>query len=694
MRRQYYCCIGCNRVPPGRDAAQQVEGEAAVEGSRTSELDERETPKRFGRRARGRAQRGERTADRGPRTAGGEGSDHSDETAWLDDETGLLPGDGDHTERLGPAYDGGPVRALVLDRYRLERRIGAGGFGVVWLAFDEKLEREVAVKVIPRGDDDPVSQRAEREARVAARLNHPGIVALYELAADDEAVYLVSELVPGRNLAELIRHGALSDRDVARIGVALCDALGHAHQKKVIHRDVKPQNVLVAAEPAAGAGFAKLADFGVAHLSSGDPLTRTGDVVGTLAYMAPEQAEGERVTGAADVYSLALTLFEAWTGANPVRAASPMGTARRLGTVLPPLRKSRRDLPEGLGRAIDAALDPDPERRPTVAALRTALKAADDELSDEGGLVEPGQLERLGLTRGSRRRDRDREQGEPLPWGRTARVLARAAAGAAAGGIVLGAFEIAGTHRLPVEPAAVAAGVAVLVAILPRLGWLLSAAALVAWLAATGHEGLALVTAAGALASPLLMPRAGLLWSLPALAPLLAAAGLGPLFLAVAGFASTAWRRAGLAAAGFLWLALAEIALDERLLFGPPDGSMPRAAWDGSITHAAEHALWPLVSTPALLPALAWALLAAVLAPLVAGRSLTIDLAGAFAWATALIAAHVGLARVLEATGGSAEARGLAAGAVLGVVAAVAWAGSGLRRPAADPLDSPRIAPP
>jgi eukaryotic-like serine/threonine-protein kinase len=99
----------------------------------------------------------------------------------------------------------------------------------------------------------------------------------------------------------------------------------------VIHRDVKPQNVMVVADPAAGTGFAKLADFGVAHVVSGDPLTRTGDVVGTLAYMAPEQAEGARTTPASDVYSLALTLYEAWTGSNPVRAGGPAATARRLG---------------------------------------------------------------------------------------------------------------------------------------------------------------------------------------------------------------------------------------------------------------------------------------------------------------------------------------------------------------------------
>src|SRR4051794_5125599 len=298
--------------------------------ARTAALDDRPTPRR-NRRFRGRSIPEYEPSWDGEGATSALPVSRDDYTAALpredeagDDDTSALPrGRDDLTAALPretPAHwrDEGPPRQLVLDRYRLERRIGAGGFGVVWLAFDEKLEREVAVKVVPReGDDPPENSRAEREARVAARLNHPGIVALYELGADDDAVYLVSELVPGRTLAELTRAGAVSDRDVARIGAALCDALAHAHQRKVIHRDVKPQNVLVVDEPAAGAGFAKLADFGVAHLSSGDPLTRTGDVVGTLAYMAPEQAEGERVTSAADVYSLALTLYEAWTGTNP-----------------------------------------------------------------------------------------------------------------------------------------------------------------------------------------------------------------------------------------------------------------------------------------------------------------------------------------------------------------------------------------
>ncbi|MEA2450570.1 MAG: eukaryotic-like serine/threonine-protein kinase, partial [Thermoleophilaceae bacterium] len=194
--------------------------------------------------------------------------------------------------------------------------------------------------------------------------------------------------------------------------------------------------------------------------------------------------------------------------------------------------------------------------------------------------------------------------------------------------------------------------------------------------------GLALVALAGAAPIPLLLPRAGVLWSLPALAPLLGLAGLAPLYIVVAAAARTPYRRAGAAAAGFLWLALAEVALGNRLLFGAPDGTSSLGAWGGSIARAAENALWPLVSTPALLPALAWAALAVVLALLVAGRGLTLDLLGAFAWAGALLAAHVGLGRLLVSTGGSEEARGLAAAAVLGVVAAVAWAGSRLNRPA------------
>src|ERR671917_291731 len=246
---------------------------------------------------------------------------------------------------------------LVLDRYRLQRRLGSGGFGVVWLAHDERLDRAVAVKRIPLEEGE--NPRAEREALAAARLAHPGIVALYEAGRDEEAYWLVSELVRGRTLGDLERDGALSDLDVVRVGSALCDALAHAHGRGVIHRDVKPANVMV---PDDG-GAPKLTDFGIARLADAAALTRTGSVVGTLAYMAPEQAEGRRTTGAADLYALALVLYEALSGTNPVRAEGAAATARRVGMRLPPLARLRRDLPRELCHALDAALDPDPEER-------------------------------------------------------------------------------------------------------------------------------------------------------------------------------------------------------------------------------------------------------------------------------------------------------------------------------------------
>ena len=592
------------------------------------------------------------------------------ETGFTDEQRTLPLGGPDPTQRL---TDGAGAR-LILGRYRLERRLGAGGFGVVWLAWDEKLEREVAVKAIPR--DGGAGERVEREARAAARLNHPGIVAIYELASDEHDVYLVSELVRGRTLAELVHAGAISDRDVARIGVALCEALEHAHARGVIHRDVKPQNVMVLAEPAAGAGFAKLADFGVAHVTSGDPLTRTGDVVGTLAYMAPEQAEGARVTHACDVYSLALTLYEAWTGTNPVRAGGPAATARRLGRPLPSLAAMRRDLPLELCDAVDEALEIDPARRPAPARLRAALQAAQSELTDEGGLVEPATLRRVGLPSVSRRRS--------FPWGRTrvgsldphpgalegarppARLLERAAAGLAAGGLVLACLEGLGPEPSFSAPAAAAIAAAA-TAVLPRVGWLLAVIGLCGWLVSpdADRQGTALLLAAAAAPIPLLLPRAGLLWSVPVLAPLLGTIALAPAFVGIAALAPSPARRAGLAAAGFWWLVLGEALTGKALLFGSPDGTLPRGDWEGSISAAAADALQPLVTTPALAPVLAWVAVAIALPVVVRGRWLAVDLVGAALCAAALIAAHLALGDALAADVALDHARGAVAGSIL-----------------------------
>src|SRR6476646_4967637 len=209
------------------------------------------------------------------------------------------------TERSTGNTDAGGE--LVLGRYRLGARLGSGGFGTVFAARDERLGRPVAVKVIPA--TGPAPERGAREALAVARLDHPGIVAVFDAGEDADARYLVSELVEGRTLDRLEADGALSDRDVLRIGITLAGALAPARDRGVIHRDVKPQNVIVPHDRDDARAAAKLTDFGIAHLADDESLTRTGDVVGTLAYMAPEQAAGERIDDRADLYALALVLY-------------------------------------------------------------------------------------------------------------------------------------------------------------------------------------------------------------------------------------------------------------------------------------------------------------------------------------------------------------------------------------------------
>ena len=517
--------------------------------------------------------------------------------------------------------------ARVAGRYRLGARLGSGGFGTVYAAHDERLDRHVALKLIPAdGRGGTVSERSQREALAAARLHHPGIVAVYDAGDDGDGRYLVSELVRGRTLDALERDGALSDRDVLRVGLALAEALGHAHERGVIHRDVKPQNVIVPDESDVAA---KLTDFGVAHLAGDEPLTRTGDVVGTLAYMAPEQAAGERVDERADLYALALVLYEALAGANPVRGPSPAATARLVGTVLPALRSRRRDLPPELCAALDRALAPDPDARGTLDDLAGALADALPEVPDEGGTIAPHPLERV----------------DRLP------PLGRAAAGLAAAGLVALALHAAGDDAVAPLTGAVAAFV--LVALLPRVGWLIAAAGCVAALAGPWPEAAALVAAAAAV-PPLLLRRRGLTWSLPAAAPAFGLAGLSGAYPAVAGRVRGVWARAALGAAGLWWLLLAEPLLDREIAVDTAPGS-------------AGDVLETLATSGVLLLAPLWAAAAVVLPWLVRGRSVALDIVGAAMWAAALAS---GTAAVAD-WAGLAEPRGLAAGAVVAGVLAV-----------------------
>jgi hypothetical protein len=541
---------------------------------------------------------------------------------------------------------------VVLDRYRLLRRLGGGGFGVVWLAHDLKLDRTVAVKRIPAPDAD-TAKRAQREGVAAARLQHPAIVALHEAGADAQNVYLVSELVRGATFARLLEEGALSDRDVVEIGVALCDALAHAHKRGIIHRDVKPLNILVPDARADGGAPAKLTDFGVARIAGDDALTRTGDVVGTLAYMAPEQAEGAEVGEEADLYALALCMYEGLSGVNPVRARGAGATARRVGQRLPPLGRLRRDLPLDLCAAIDAAVWPHPEERGTVADLRAALAGALEAVDDEPGTIAGGPLEPLAPVAATPR------------TGLAARALAAAlAAGIAGAALKWGATGALGTAvptgadatttaaaAPPVAPLTGALAVAVAALALPRLAWMVLAACLTAWLAGAAPDRAWLLAAAAAPVPFLLRRAAPATWSLPALAPVLGLATVAGAFPALAARAGNLRARAAAGALGAWLVLLAEPALHRTLVLGAP------ANGGGSDAVAA------VATAPAIALVAVWAVAAAVLPLLVRGRLLVLDALAATAWAAALAAAS-------QAAIG-APPRGLAVGAVAAAVLAL-----------------------
>jgi hypothetical protein len=538
---------------------------------------------------------------------------------------------------------------LAMGRYRLGARLGAGGFGTVYAARDERLGRPVAVKVI--AGDGPAPERAQREARAVARLDHDAIVALFDAGEEDGCRYLVSELVEGRTLAQLEATGELSDRDVLRIGLALADALDHAHERGVIHRDVKPQNVIVPDAASSRRGAAKLTDFGVAHLAGEDAITRTGDVVGTLAYMAPEQAAGHAVDERADLYALALVLYEALAGVNPVRAGSPTATARRIGTAVPPLARRRGDLPAELCGALDRAILPDPDARGDLDDLFDALADALPEVSDEGGRIAPHPLER---------------RIPALPP-----AIGRLVAPAAAGALVWAA--LAGLTPEPaLSPPLAAAAAVALVAVLPRAGWLLAAAATVLALALgpTPRPGAALLLAALAAGPPLFLRPDGRSWSLPAAAPALGVLGLAGAYPALAGGAPRWSARAALGALGAWWLVLAEPLFERALVFGPAPGTPARASFDGAPGIAAGDVLAKACSSGALLLALLWAAAALVVPWLVRGRSLSADVVRATAWAACLAVATVALGESL----GERVAQSAPHGVVPGAVAAAGLA--------------------
>ena len=288
-----------------------------------------------------------------------------------------------------------PSASLVLGRYRPLRPLGSGGSGSVWLARDEQSGMDVALKIVPR--EGKAASRAEREALAAARLRHERCLRAYAFERDDSHVYIAYEYVPGKTVREAMRAGELDDRSAVEAAAQILDGLAHAHARGIVHRDVKPSNVLLKE----GAEVSvRLLDFGLAQMKEEETLTAAGDVPGTLAYIAPERLAGKEATPAADVWGVGVMLWEALAGAHPFWSGSLLDTARAIGAGAPPLVRERPDLPKALLVAVDRALSLDPSRRPSAERLARVLRGAFRERerkprTELRPLVIPGGVDRL-----------------------------------------------------------------------------------------------------------------------------------------------------------------------------------------------------------------------------------------------------------------------------------------------------------
>jgi len=407
---------------------------------------------------------------------------------------------------------------LVLNRYELIERIGSGGFSTVYRAVDHKMGREVAIKAVRRTGE--LTDRATLEAKAAAKLGHPHILTVFELAEDEDEVYLVSELVRGESLANRVSDGDLSDHDCLTITLQVLEALDHAHGRGVIHRDIKPDNIMLTGDEPPRA---KVMDFGIAQLENTQRLTRQGDVVGTIAYMSPEQADGQKVDSATDVYSTALTLYECLTGSNPFRGGTAAEVVGRIQAGAPPLCDVRPDLPHELSDLLEEAMEPSPGMRLGLRGLAVGLEQLLPEMSPDDQ-----------ATTVLRRADRPHPSIYEDLAERYGFLAARAAngllAGLVAGAAAYGLDLYPAPWRLPLIAAA-----ALAVGLLPRTG-LLALGVLVLAPVLDYSPGLGALLAAVFLAYFL---GVGLVWPqrtlLPALAGAMGTVGLGLIYPAAAG---------------------------------------------------------------------------------------------------------------------------------------------------------------
>ena len=291
-------------------------------------------------------------------------------------------------------------------RYELQRRLAQGGMATVYLAMDRQLDRQVAIKMLhPQFASDPTfAERLRREARAAAGLSHPNIVGVYDWGRHGERYFIVMEYVSGHSLAEIIAaRGPLDPKAAAAIAFEVAAALAFAHRAGIVHRDVKPQNVLLSSD-----GHVKVTDFGIATMMGGGPslgLTETGTVVGTAAYLSPEQAQGEATDARSDLYSLGVVLYEMLAGYPPFRGDTPISVAYQhvAGSAGAPHRDRRRG-PPGARDHHDAAARQGP-RRPLRAGRGSATPPADRPASGSNNSPRslPPSLPRLCPRRAPRR---------------------------------------------------------------------------------------------------------------------------------------------------------------------------------------------------------------------------------------------------------------------------------------------------
>ena len=281
---------------------------------------------------------------------------------------------------------GGLIGAVLSGRYRLESKLGSGGMSTVYLARDETLERSVAVKVLHQEISDQPDQieRFRREARTVAQLSHPNVVAVIDAGEDGGHPYIVFEYVDGETLKQRIeRAGPLPVDEATAYAIEIGRGLSAAHSRRLVHRDLKPQNVLIDSE-----GRAKVTDFGIARSLEADGLTQTGRVLGTTDYVSPEQAMGRGVDARTDIYSLGVLLYEMLTGEVPFTAETVVGVAmKHVNEPMPDVQKKRPEVSSALAAVVERATAKEPTKRyPDMASCLADLEAAlEVEVARAGG---------------------------------------------------------------------------------------------------------------------------------------------------------------------------------------------------------------------------------------------------------------------------------------------------------------------